>query len=49
MKPLSMTEAKLVVAVSCMQDMLFDKRVWKSIGFKVELPMILNVDNIGVR
>jgi hypothetical protein len=34
---LSMTKSKLVVAVSCTQDMLFEKRVFESVGLKVEV------------
>lgn len=45
---LSVTEAELVAAVSCAQDLLFEKRVLESIGLKVRVPMILNVDNKGV-
>jgi hypothetical protein len=45
---LSVTEAELVAAVSCAQDLMFEKRVLESIGLQVELPMILEVDNKGV-
>jgi hypothetical protein len=45
---LSVTEAELVSAVSCVQDMLFEMRVLESIGLKVKLPMVLEVDNKGV-
>jgi hypothetical protein len=45
---LSVTESETVSAVSCVQDMLFGKRVLESIGLKVELPMVLKVDNKGV-
>jgi hypothetical protein len=45
---LSVTEAELVAAVTCAQDLLFEKRVLESIGLQVELPMILEVDNKGV-
>jgi hypothetical protein len=45
---LSVTESETVSAVSCVQDMLFGKSVLESIGLKVELPMVLKVDNKGV-
>jgi hypothetical protein len=45
---LSVTEVELVAAVSCAQDLMFEKRVLESIGLQVELPMILEVDNKGV-
>ena len=45
---LEVTKAELVAAVSCAQDMLFEKRVLESIGLKVRVPMILSVDNKGV-
>jgi len=45
---LSVTESELVSAMSCAQDMLFEMRILESIGLKVKLPMILEVDNKGV-
>ena len=44
---LSVTEAEFVAAVDCVQDMLFTMRVVESMGLKVKLPMILEVDNKG--
>jgi hypothetical protein len=44
---LSVTEAELVSATQCAQDMLFVMRVLESIGLQVEKPMILKVDNKG--
>ena len=44
---LSVTEAELVAAAQCAQDMLFDMRVIESMGLKVKKPMILEVDNKG--
>ena len=44
---LSVTEAELSAAVSCVQDMLFVKSILESLGLKVELPMIIEVDNKG--
>ena len=44
---LSSTEAELVAAVSCAQDMLYVMRILESIGLKVERPMVLWVDNKG--
>jgi hypothetical protein len=45
---LSVTESELVAAVSAAQDMLYEMRVLESIGLKVQLPMVLEVDNKGV-
>ena len=42
---LSVTEAELFAATQCAMDMLFAMRVLNGIGLKVELPMILEVDN----
>jgi hypothetical protein len=44
---LSVTEAELVSATHCAQDMLFIMRVLESIGLCVKKPMILKVDNKG--
>jgi hypothetical protein len=44
---LSVTEAELVSATQCAQDMLFIMRVLESLGLKVQKPMILKVDNKG--
>jgi len=44
---LSVTEAELVSATQCAQDMLFDMRVLESMGLKVKKPMILEIDNKG--
>jgi hypothetical protein len=41
------TEAEINEAVLCVQDMLYAKTLIKSIGLKVKLPMILEVDNKG--
>ena len=42
------TEAELVAAMACAQDMLF--LMWlESIGLKVRKPMVLMVDNIGAK
>ena len=46
---LSVTEAELVAATSCAQDMLFIMRVLESIGLKVKKPMILKVDSKGTK
>jgi hypothetical protein len=45
---LSVTESEFVAAVSAVQDMLYEMRVLESIGLKVQLPMVLEVDNKGV-
>jgi hypothetical protein len=44
---LSVCESELYAAVTCAQDMLYVKNVLKSLGLKVKLPMILEVDNKG--
>ena len=44
---LSVTEAELYAGVSTAQDMLYTKNVLESLGLKVELPMILEMDNMG--
>jgi hypothetical protein len=48
-RKLSVTEAELDSAVTNVQDMLFVRQIVESIGLKVKLPMILRVDNSGVR
>ena len=45
---LSVTESELVAAVDCAQDLLFEKNVLESLGLKVQVPMLLQVDNKGV-
>ena len=44
---LSVTEAELYAAVSTAQDMLYNMNVLLSLGLSVELPMVLEVDNMG--
>ena len=44
---LSITEAELIQAVECVQDMLFVWRLLKEMDLKVEMPMILYIDNQG--
>ena len=44
---LSVTEAEQAAAVTCAQDMVYQKNLLESIGLQVELPMILEVDNKG--
>ena len=44
---LLVTEAEQAGAVVCAQDMIFQRHILISIGFEVELPMILEVDNQG--
>ena len=46
---LSVTEAELIAATNCVQEMLYVKKIIKSIGLEVRIPMILNVDNKGAR
>ena len=42
-----MTEAELYATVSTVQDMLYTMNVLLSLGLFVELPMELEVDNMG--
>ena len=44
---LCVTEAELVAAVQCAQDMIFTMRVLELIGLQVEKPMVLCLDNQG--
>jgi hypothetical protein len=44
---LSVMEAELAAGVECAQDMIFTMRLIESIGLKVKLPMILEMDNKG--
>jgi hypothetical protein len=46
---LSVTEAELVAAVSCAQDMLFVHKIVTSMELQVELPMVLELDNSGAK
>ena len=46
---LSVTEAELAAVVALVQDMMYVYRVIKSIGLKVKLPMIVEMDNSGAR
>ncbi len=41
---LSLCKAELNAAVSCVKDMLYAKNLLESIGLKVELPMMLEID-----
>jgi hypothetical protein len=41
------TEAELVAAINCVQEMLFVRKLIISIGMKVKTPMILYFDNKG--
>ncbi len=44
---LSLCKAKLNVAVLCKQVMMYAKNLRRLIGLKVELPMVLEIDNKG--
>ena len=44
---LSVCEAKLYAGIACAQDMLYVKHVIESLGLKVKLPMIMEMDNKG--
>ncbi len=44
---LSSCKAELNAAVLCVQDMIYQRNTLESIGLKVELPMVLEMDNRG--
>jgi hypothetical protein len=44
---LSVTEAELVAASECAQDLIYEKNVLELIGLKVELPIKLYINNSG--
>ena len=44
---LSVTEAEIISAVLCVQEMLYGRRVLISLGLKVKIPIILEIDNSG--
>ncbi len=44
---LSTTKAETYAGVTCVQDMLYIKNVLESLGVKVKLPMVLEMDNQG--
>jgi hypothetical protein len=46
---LLVTEAELVAATTCVQDMMYTKNIMESTGFKIKLPMKLYVHNRGVK
>ena len=44
---LLVTEAETIAVVICAQDMLYNRRVLLSMSLKVNLPMVIKVDNGG--
>jgi hypothetical protein len=44
---LSTTKAETYAGVACVQDMLHMKNVLESLGLRVKLPMVLDMDNQG--
>jgi hypothetical protein len=44
---LSFTEAELAAGVECAQDMIFTMRLIESLGSKMKLQMLLEMDNKG--
>jgi hypothetical protein len=44
---LSVCKAEQTLGVLCAQDMLYTKNILESMGLKVKLPMILEMDNKG--
>jgi hypothetical protein len=44
---LSTTKAETYADVTCFQDMLYMKSVLESLGLRVKLPMVLEMDNQG--
>eukprot|EP00957_Ditylum_brightwellii_P005249 400430-Ditylum_brightwellii.AAC.1 len=47
MAALTVTKTETIAGVQCAQDMLYCKRVLECMELKVELPMILYIDNSG--
>jgi hypothetical protein len=45
--PLSTTEAETYAGVTCMQDMLYMKNILESLGLRIKLPTVLEIDNQG--
>ncbi len=45
---LSITEVETYAGVNCVQDMLYMKNILESLGLKIKLPMVLEMDNQGV-
>jgi Reverse transcriptase (RNA-dependent DNA polymerase) len=46
---LSVTEAELVSATQCVQEMIYVKKILESVGVNVKLPMKLMIDNKGAK
>jgi hypothetical protein len=46
---LSVTEAELVAAKNCIQDMLYIRNILESMGLKIKLPMKVELDNKGAK
>jgi hypothetical protein len=44
---LSTTEAEAYAGVTCVQDILYMKNILESLGLRVKLPMVLEMDNQG--
>jgi hypothetical protein len=44
----STTEAETYAGITCVQDVLCMKNVLESLGLKVKLPMVLEINNKGV-
>jgi hypothetical protein len=46
---LSVTEAELVAATNCIQDMLYIRKILESMGLKIKLPMKVELENKGAK
>jgi len=46
---LSVAEAELMAMIACIQEMMHLKDLVESIGLKVKIPMIIQVDNKGAK
>jgi hypothetical protein len=46
---LSVKEAELVAATNCIQDMLYIRNILGSMGFKINFPMKVELDNKGAK
>jgi hypothetical protein len=42
------TESELISGTECAQDMMYTLQIVRSIGLKIELPMIVEIDNKGM-
>jgi hypothetical protein len=48
-KTLSVTKAELLAATNCIQDMLYTRNIFESMGLKIKLPMKVELSNKGAK